>query len=423
MKIVLGVIFFIAHLFAIDATIEISKKKDKIYKVMVEDSTAENISANLSQRFFKLLLSDLKVSSNFEVVENHYKKEFDSSYMNEVVLDNSAELILRYKLGFSDNKALIAKVRLYSVRSSSILVEKSYNMSNTKMYPFLSHKIISDLNKEMGSGSVDWMNRYIIFSKYTSSGQSSIYLSDYTLTYQKRVVKGGLNLFPKWGDEEQRIIYYTKIIDNTPTLYKYNLYSGAKQLITQSQGMLICSDVSSDGSKLVLTMAPNGLPDIYVYDLNSGQKRRITKFSGIDVGGQFVQNNTKIVYVSDRLGYPNIYLADTGSRQSKRLVYKGRNNSSCTANGDYIVYSSREAQKGSDGRTTFNLYLISTTSEFIRQLTSYGKNMFPKFAKGSDAVLFIKSYKNQSSLGLIRLNANISFDFPLKVGKIQSIDW
>ncbi len=423
MKIVLGMILFVAHLFAVDATIEISKKKDKIYKVMVEDSTTKEIGASLSKKFFKLLLGDLKVSSNFEVIEDHFKKSFDATYITEDVLAKNAELILRYKLEFSDNKALTAKVRLYSVRSNSIMVEKSYNMSNTKMYPFLSHKIISDLNKEMGSGSIDWMNRYVIFSKYTSSGNSSIYLSDYTLTYQKRVVSKGLNLFPKWGDEEQRTIYYTKIQNDTPTLYRYNLYSGKKQLITQSEGMLVCSDVSEDGSKLVLTMSPNGLPDIYVYDLNTKQKQRITKFSGIDVGGQFVEGTSKVVYVSDKLGYPNIYLANTQSGDSQRLVYHGKNNSSCTANGDYIVYSSREFKKDSDGSSIFNLYLISTSSDFIRQLTSYGKNMFPKFAKGSDAVLFIKSYKNQSSLGLIRLNANISFDFPLKVGKIQSIDW
>jgi TolB protein len=37
--------------------------------------------------------------------------------------------------------------------------------------------------------------------------------------------------------------------------------------------------------------------------------------------------------------------------------------------------------------------------------------------------LFIKNYKGKSYLGIIRLNYNKSFLFPLKSGKLQSIDW
>ena len=35
----------------------------------------------------------------------------------------------------------------------------------------------------------------------------------------------------------------------------------------------------------------------------------------------------------------------------------------------------------------------------------------------------IKNYKAESSVGIIRLKQNKSFLFPLKIGKIQSIDW
>ena len=36
---------------------------------------------------------------------------------------------------------------------------------------------------------------------------------------------------------------------------------------------------------------------------------------------------------------------------------------------------------------------------------------------------FIKQFGNQSALGIIRLNANKTYQFPLKIGKLQSIDW
>jgi TolB protein len=104
------------------------------------------------------------------------------------------------------------------------------------------------------------------------------------------------------------------------------------------------------------------------------------------------------------------------------MIYHGKNNSSCSSHGKYIVYSSREG-KNSFGKNTFNLYLISTQTDFIRKLTTSGKNMFPRFADDGETVVFIKYIGNKSALGVLRLNANKSFLFPLNAGKIQSIDW
>jgi TolB protein len=120
--------------------------------------------------------------------------------------------------------------------------------------------------------------------------------------------------------------------------------------------MIVCSDVSDDGKKLVLTMAPNSQPDIYVYNTETKIKTRITNYTGIDVGGNFVENDTKIVFVSDRLKYPNIFAKTIGQNGVERMIYHGKNNSQCTTSDDYIVYSSRETDN-EFGSNVFNLYL------------------------------------------------------------------
>ena len=66
---------------------------------------------------------------------------------------------------------------------------------------------------------------------------------------------------------------------------------------------------------------------------------------------------------------------------------------------------------------------ISTKTDYIRQLTATGENLYPRFAKDPDTIMFIKQYQNQSALGIVRLNANKTYHFPLKTGKLQSIDW
>jgi len=266
------------------------------------------------------------------------------------------------------------------------------------------------------------MDKFVIFARYIDAKKSEIIIADYTLTYQKVVVSGGLNIFPKWSSKKQESFYYTSYSDLLPQIKKQNIYTGEVEKVVSSDGMIVCSDISNTDNNIIVTMAPNAQPDVYIYNLQNEIKTRLTKYSGIDVGGSFVENNTKVVFISDRLRYPNIFAKTIGQKGVERLVYHGKNNSQCSTFSNYIVYASRESDN-EFGRNTFNLYLISTRSDFIRRLTTTGRNQFPKFSEDGDSILFIKRYKNKSYLGIIRLKYNKSFLFPLQNGKLQSIDW
>jgi len=185
--------------------------------------------------------------------------------------------------------------------------------------------------------------------------------------------------------------------------------------------MLVCSDVSDDGKKLLLTMAPNGQPDVYEYTVASKKTVRVTKYSGIDVNAQYMADG-RIAFVSNRLGYPNIFSKKIQTQATEQMVYVGKSNSACTAHDNYIIYKARESSNAFS-TNTFNLHLISTKTDFIRRLTVTGINEHPQFSGDGGTVLFVKRYKNQSSIGVIRLNQNKNYLFPLKGGAIQSIDW
>ncbi|MBR4098082.1 MAG: PD40 domain-containing protein, partial [Campylobacter sp.] len=178
-----------------------------------------------------------------------------------------------------------------------------------------------------------------------------------------------------------------------------------------------------DGTKLLLTMAPNDQSDIYLYDIFTKNLKRITTFSGIDVNGNFVDNDTKVVFVSDRMGYPNIFSTSLdGNGLVEQMVFHGKNNNSISTFDNYVVYSSRESANEYEQKT-FNLYLISTKSDYIRQLTAGGVNTYPRFSSDGGSIVFIKNINGSSLVGIIRVHENRSFQFPLKIGKLQSIDW
>ena len=293
--------------------------------------------------------------------------------------EKNAQLIFRYVVEGGVNSSLTLKVKLINAKTATVQYEKNYSMNDGARYPFLAHGAIVDLINSLQMPPVDWMNKYIIYARGTGKKQAEIVVADYTLTFQKTLVRGGLNIFPKWANAEQTSFYYSDYSGSKLVLYKFELATGRKSKILDSNGgMLIASDVSSDGNKLLLTIAPQDQPDIYMYDMRSKRLTKITDYIGIDVNGNFVDNDTKVVFVSDRLGYPNVFSQSIGSTGVEQMVYHGRNNNSVSAYKNYVVYSSREEDKGAFGRD-FNIYMISTQTDQIRQLTSGGKNLYPRF--------------------------------------------
>lgn len=416
MKILISFLIAVALSYGSDATIEVIKKADSLPTIAVEDSSVA-YDETFQKRFFKSLIADLNVLSIFNVDRFYRKVNYDA--LSVSVENKDKNYVLRYRLTQDDTKALSVELKI--INKENIVFNKKYKINNPNIYMFVSHTIAYDVNEFMGESPVEWMKRKVIFSRIVAPQESELVIADYTLTYQHVVVKGGFNIFPKWANGEQDAFYYSSLDEKKPTLKYVNVRTGKSKVIRSSDGMMVCSDVSKDGSKLLLTMAPKGQPDIYLYDVKTKSAKKLTTYGGIDVGGQFMDDD-KIVFISDRLGHPNVFSKNMNSSSVEQMVFYGKSNAACSVHGKYIVYKSRESSE-SFADNTFNLHLISTETDFIRRLTAVGINEFPRFSIDGDAIIFIKNYQAQSSIGIIRLNHNKNYLFPLQYGRVQSMDW
>ena len=401
------------QLFALDAKLKIETDVEHRSRIALVDGSS---SANKS--FFNILFSDLKISGHFLANSTHHKGDFTTAYIAPGL--KSQEYVLKYSLSQGSGSKLV--IRLLKASNGVEVFKKSYAIPGTAKAAFLAHKAVSDLNDVLKYPSIHWINRYVIFARYTSAKQSEIVLADYSFRYQKAIIRGGLNLFPKWADAKQQSFYYTSYAGVLPTLYKLNIYSGSKRKIASSEGMIVCSDVKSNGSKILVTMAPDAQPDIYEMSASGGSKKRVTSFNGIDVNGKYVDNESRIVFVSNRLGYPNIFKKALSGSAVSQVVYHGRNNNAVDAQGSKVVYSSRETQK-SFGNNTFNLYLTASNRSGSRALTTTGTNQSPHFSTDGTVIQYIKHRGGSSSVGYINLKSRQSLLFPLGNKKIQSLDW
>jgi len=416
LKIIFSLLLIFGLSFANDATIEVIKKVDALPSMAVEDSSI-SYDDTFKLQFFKSLIADLNVISLFNVDRFHRVTHYNDT---DVMVENKdMNYVLRYKMYEDDSGSLNVDMKI--LQDSTEVFSKNYKVSRQNIYMFVSHAMAYDINEYMSEPSVEWMKRKVIFSRIVGPKKSEIVISDYSLAYQHVIVKGGFNVFPKWANNAQNAFYYTSLDGLKPTLKHVNIKTVKVTNVISSDGMMICSDVSHDSKTLLLTMAKNGQPDIYTYNIDTKKYKRETVYGGIDVNAQFMDKN-RIIFISSRLGYPNVFSKRLDTKEVEQMVYYGRSNSACSSNGEYIVYKARETSNAFN-KNTFNLHLISMKTDFIRRLTATGINEFPRFSRDGDAILFIKNYKNQSSIGIIRLNHNKNYLFPLKYGKVQSMDW
>ncbi|RDU71176.1 Tol-Pal system protein TolB [Helicobacter brantae] len=401
-------LFSFGLIFATDAKLEIIKSKQQMPTIMV------NISGNnLNQKIASLTAKDLEVSGNFKVLSQN-KSDDDPSF----VFYQSQKVDLLVQINAKNQQYTL---KLFDINSKEKVLEKIFLLEDNAQYPFVSHRIANAINQYLKAPSIAWMNRKVVFSKLIAPSKSEIVIADYTLTYQKSIINDGLNIFPKWANAEQSSIFFTKYLDR-PTILKYDLRSKKFERILSSQGVAIVSDVSNDFKKILVSMSPIAQADVYLYDLEAKNTKRLTTYQGIDVGANFIEDKNKIIFISDRLGYPNVFLMNEDGSGVEQAVFHGRNNSSASSNGEYVVYSSRE-EKNEFGTSVFNLYLIALGTTEIRRLTINGANQMPRFSKDGENIMFLKNTQYESALGIVRLRYNKSYLFPITKMKIQSFDW
>ena len=358
----------------------------------------------------QMLTKDTELISHYDIKLKHTLNPITSS------IDPNEYQGYNYLLRLDFNKNVLTAI-LFDLLKHKTVMYKRYRIPTFDIYPFMIHTLSYDINSKLGFKPVKWLKRKIIYSVYMGPKSQSIFLADITFTYRKKIISGGLNIFPKWANQNQTEIYYTKL-SRQPVLYKYNIQTGKKERILSSKGMLIVSDVKGDN--LLLTLAIDDQPDIYEYNIKTKKLTRLTKYIGIDVNGQFYDND-KIVFISDRLGYPNVYQKDLDNGVVSKLIYHGKNHISVTAHKEQVVVSSRETNKALDNNT-FNLLLINKNSDFVKRLTFGGKNMMPIFSQDGTTLLFIKEFKFNSKFGIMRLDENKVFYFKIS-RKIQSFDF
>ena len=175
-------------LFGIDATMEIIKKTHSLptISVSVSSNTGDNV---LSKKIEKIIQQDLSVSGHFNVSDFDNNIVYNSNPDANFLKKNGVDLFLNLQVQQSAFEGVILYISLFDVNSNKAVFNKSFSTSKQDRYPFLAHRSAISINKYLNAPSIDWMDKFVIFSRSTGAKKSEIVIADYTLTFQKVIVK------------------------------------------------------------------------------------------------------------------------------------------------------------------------------------------------------------------------------------------
>lgn len=172
----------------VDANLEVVKKTNALPKILVSVAT-DTLEIETLNKIKKNLADDLSVSGHFEVVSVNSVTSYEN--MPDIIGLSNQGINLYLNLSAkkeADSYTLMTK--LYDINSRTLILEKNFATTQEDRYVFLAHKAAISTNAFFKAPSIDWMEKFVVFSTYTTSGAADIMIGDYTLTYKKTVVSG-----------------------------------------------------------------------------------------------------------------------------------------------------------------------------------------------------------------------------------------
>lgn len=139
-----------------------------------------------------------------------------------------------------------------------------------------------------------------------------------------RFVTGGetIVLSPRLAPGGERLAYVSFGITG-PQVRIVDLASNSDRPAIPAAEMSFGPSFSSDGRRLLLSVAANGNADIFAVDLQSGVISRLTATPGADTGASFSPDGSRIVFESDRSGSSQLYVMNADGSDARRISFGG----------------------------------------------------------------------------------------------------
>lgn len=343
-----------------------------------------------------VIISDLKSSGLFRIINKGAHPQMVK--MDELPKFNDwaaikTQVLVQSKLTSEPDGKYKLQFYVWDIAGKE-QIEAQFLVSSKNSARRMAH-IMADAIYERLTGEIGYFDTQIIFISETgdisarvkrmaimdSDGHGFRYVSD----------ANTFVMSPHFSPNMQNIVFLSYRNDD-PSVWTLDMNTGAQKRLGKFGGMTFAPRWSTDGSRVVMSLADDQAINLYEYNLIDKSLRQLTTGNFIDTSPSYSPDGTQLAFNSNRSGSQQLHMLNLKSGDMKRISYgDGRYATpSFSPDGNFLSFT-----KMADD--TFYIGIMSPTGKNEKILASGWFMEAPSWAPNSRRVVYYETEKTSDT--------------------------
>jgi len=224
-------------------------------------------------------------------------------------------------------------------------------------------------------------------------------------------------LSASWSPDGRRVAYVS-FEGGRPAIVLQDLASGARERLTNFEGINSSPVFSPDGQQLALVLSRDGNAEIYVLNMADRRLRRITRHHAIDTEPSWTPDGKSLIFTSDRGGHPQIYQVDLATNLVERLTFQGDYNARARLlpDGKHLVFVHRRDR-------VFHIAWQDLERDDLRVLTATSLDESPSLAPNGTMLIYATQDRGRGILAVVSIDGRVKYRLPSSSGDVREPAW
>ena len=391
-KKILAIVFFITISPSVNALIKIDINQGQIdpMPIAMVDFSGDT---QVGTKIFNTISGDLEGSGLFKLINKNAFLE-KTNFLQEPNFSNwrkiNATVLITGQVETIGNDIRVL-IKIWDPYSQSLVEGLSYKVKRSA-WSRAAHKIADKIYSNL-TGEDGYFDSRVVFIMESGTGKKKIKklaIMDQDGGNVQQLTDGKkLALTPRFDPSSHRIAYIS-YANNIPQVFLYNLTTGSKKLVGNFKGMSFAPRFSPDGNYLIMSIAREGTTWIYEVNLNTSTMKKITGIPGtISTSPSYSPDGKHIVFNSDRDNARALYIMNRDGSNVRRISGgKGSYTDPVwSPRGDFIAFVKMY-------KNNFYLGVMRPDGSGERLLTTSWLDEAPTWSPNGRVIMFSREHRN-----------------------------